>query len=102
MIVVLYLHRHGKLFCVVVSAIGRAIWQDWYRIQGCWSDKHTGLVGGGMLKVMQSNEPVDLFLLPGTSAFMYCLIFTTPKKIYTDFSFGTSFYVKCMTMQGQA
>jgi len=22
-------------------------------------------VGGGMLKVMQSNEPVDLFLLPG-------------------------------------
>jgi hypothetical protein len=51
---------------------------------------------------MQSNEPVDLFLLPGTSAFMYCLIFTTPKKIYTDFSFGTSFYVKCMTMQGQA
>jgi hypothetical protein len=61
-----------------------------------------GLVGGGMLKVMQSNEPVDLFLLPGTSAFMYCLIFTTPKTCYTDFSFGTSFYVKYMTMQGQA
>jgi hypothetical protein len=55
-----------------------------------------------MLKVMQSNEPVDLFLLPGTSAFMYCLIFTTPKICYTDFSFGTSFYVKCVTMQGQA
>jgi hypothetical protein len=61
-----------------------------------------GLVGGGMLKVMQSNEPVDLFLLPGTSAFKYCLIFTTPKIFYTDFSFGTSFYVKCMTVQGQA
>ncbi len=100
MIVVLYLHCHGKLFCAVVLAIGRR--HDWYPIQGCWSDKHMGLVGGGMLKVMQSNEPVDLFLLPGTSAFKYCLIFTTPKIFYTDFSFGTSFYVKCMTVQGQA
>jgi hypothetical protein len=59
-------------------------------------------LGDPRANMMQSNEPVDLFLLPGTSAFMYCLIFTTPKKIYTDFSFGTSFYVKCMTMQGQA
>jgi hypothetical protein len=63
----------------------------------CYSWRIDGLInirvlgGVGILKVMESNEPVDLFLLPGTSASTNHLSYLQLPTINccTNFSFGT-------------